>query len=234
MRRAVGTLLGERKNKMGGYAVLLQYRYMNMCVKAEPASLLSLEVIDREGERLDIEKAAFVMQRNDFQFEVVPKEEEFLFPICKAFVQAHPEFKQEVIKSADEDRLHIDDKEEKHIIITMPEVDKNRRDLLMDGVSSLYDECGMQLDKTKSDYTVRLLSKMEGESPNDVDEAKENLEQAYNQHKDIIKTYRENKEKEIEEAYQRWQKKQEEKDKEQQDKHEAMDEKAAKTLNFDN
>ena len=29
-------------------------------------------------------------------------------------------------------------------------------------------------------------------------------------------------------------KKQEEKDKEQQDKHEAMDEKAAKTLNFDN
>ncbi|MBO7419389.1 MAG: ribosome recycling factor [Bacteroidaceae bacterium] len=234
MRKAVVTLIGEMKNKMGGYAVLLQYRYMNLCIKAEPASLLSLEVVDGEEEKHIFEETAFAMLINDFQFEIVPKENELLFPICRALMKTHPEFKQEVLTAEKEDRLNIDDEEEKHIIVTMPEVDKNRRDLLMNAVSTLYDECGVQLDKAKGDYTNRLLSKMAGESPNDIDEAKNSLEDAYNQHKDIIKTYRENKENEIEEAYQKWLTKQEAKEQEQQEKDEAMGEKAAKSLNFDN
>ena len=234
MKKAVKLLIGEMKNKLGGYAVLLQYRYMNLCVKAEPASLLSLEVIDNEGDYMEIEDAAMVMLKNDSQFEVVPKDEALLFPLCKAFMKGHPEFKQELVNVPEEEnRLDRDNSEERHIIITMPEVDKNRRDLLMQSVSSLYDECGVQMDKTKSEYTTRLLSKMEGESPDDIDEAKRSLEDGYNQHKDIIKTYRENKEKEIEEAYQRWLTNQEELEQEQQEKDEAMGEKAAKTLNFD-
>ena len=234
MRKAVKLLIGEMNNKLGGYAVLLQYRYMNLCVKAEPASLLSLEVIDSEGGYQDIENVAFVLQKNDYQFEVVPKEEEMLFPLCKAFMKSHPEFKQEVVgKIPTEDRLDRENDEEKHIIITMPEVDKNRRDVLMDSISSLYDECSAQMDKAKGDYTVRLLSKMEGESTSDIDEAKNSLEDGYNQHKDIIKTYRENKEKEIEEAYQRWLAKQDEKNQLQQEQDEAVGKKAATSFSFD-
>ena len=234
MKRAVVLLIDELKSKLGGYAVLLQYRYMNLCVKAEPASLLTLTVVDNEGESIDIESAAFVMQKNDFQFEVVPKEDELLFPICKAFMNSHPEFKQEVIDSEEKDRLHIDDNEEKHVIITMPEVDKNRYDLLMNSISTLYDECGVQMDKAKGVYTTRLFEKMQGEAPSDIDEAKEALDKAYDQHKDIIKGYRETKEKEIEEAYQRWLTKQEEKEQQQHEKDEAKGEQAGMSFNFEN
>ncbi|MCR4766198.1 MAG: ribosome recycling factor [Bacteroidaceae bacterium] len=233
MRKAVKTLIEEFKAKVGGYAVLLQYRYMNLCVKAEPASLLSLEVVDSEGETMGLEQAAYVLQVNDYVFEVVPKDEELLFPICKAFIQSHPEFKQDVITSKEEDRLNRQDEEEKHVLLTMPDVDKNRYDVLMNAVSTLYKECVVQIDKAKNVYVIKLTSKMEGESSKDIDEAKDTLEAEYKKHKDLVKEYRETKEKEIEEAYQRWLTKQGEKDIEQQEMNESMGEKVTKTLNFD-
>ena len=227
-------LIEEFAIKMGGYAALLQYRYMNLCIKAEPASLLSLEIVDSEGVKFDIEQTAFVIQKNDFQFEVIPKEDELLYPICKAFMNTHPEFKQEVVDVPEaEERLDRENHEEKHVIITMPEVDKNRRDLLMNAVSTLYDECGVQLDKAKGEYSARLIRKMEKESPTDIDEAKNAMDDSYEQHKDIIKTYRENKEKEIEEAYQRWLTKQMEQDLEQQEKDEAMGKNLTSSMNFE-
>ena len=233
MKRAILILLDELKGKLSGYAVLLQYRYMNLCVKAEPSSLLSFSVVDNEGSVFDIEKVAGVMQKNDYQFEIVPHNDEFLFPICKAIMQTHPEFKQKVIVAEEEDKVFLDDSEERHIICTMPDVDNDRRKLLIGAVSTLYDDCGMQLDKAKGEYTTRLLSKMVGQSPSDIDEAKDALEKLYDRHKSIVKKYKENKEKEIEDAYQRWLAGKEEKDQKQLEQNEAMGEKAAKTLNLE-
>ena len=115
----------------------------------------------------------------------------------------------------------------------MPEVNKDRHDLLMDTVDALFKECTGQIDKVKADYMVKLNEKMEGQPPAEYDEAKEEVDNSYDQHKEVIKTYRENKEKEIEEAYQKWLTKQEEKEQQQQEQEEAMGEKVAKTLNLE-
>ena len=44
MRNSIKILLGELDAKLTGHAGLLNYRYMNLCIKAEPAALLSLTV----------------------------------------------------------------------------------------------------------------------------------------------------------------------------------------------
>jgi len=232
MRRAVEILLNEMTSKMSGYAVMMQYRFMNLCVKAEPASLLSLTIRNSEGDNLNIEDAAGVILNNEYQFEVMPHSDDLLFPISKAIVVSHPEFKQEIITADDDKKLFIKDGEERHIVVTMPEVNKDRHDVLMDAVKALYDECTGQIDKVRATYLVKLGDRMEGQPAADYDEAKEALEKSYDQHKDIIKTYRENKEKEIEDAYQKWLSGKEEKEQQQKEKDEAMDSKVAGTMNF--
>ena len=59
MRKAIEILIGEMESKLGGYASLLNYRYLNLCVKAEPVALLSINVIDDEGENKNLEDVAF-------------------------------------------------------------------------------------------------------------------------------------------------------------------------------
>ena len=74
MRRNIETLINEMKSKMSGYAVMLQYRYMNLCVKAEPAALLSFTVTDDEEEETfmyDIRKPmAFINEGDNGVFDI--------------------------------------------------------------------------------------------------------------------------------------------------------------------
>ena len=58
MKKTIEILIGEMESKLGGYAGLLNYRFMNLCVKAEPAALLPVVVISNDGEVLNLEKVA--------------------------------------------------------------------------------------------------------------------------------------------------------------------------------
>ena len=76
MRNSIKILLGELDAKLTGHAGLLNYRYMNLCIKAEPAALLSLTVTDIEGNVYNIEEVADTMIPDDFSFEFVPRDME--------------------------------------------------------------------------------------------------------------------------------------------------------------
>ena len=203
MRKSIETLINEVKTKMSGYVVLLQYRYMNLCVKAEPASLLSVSVIDEEGEESDIEHVASASLANDYQFEIYPHDKKMTYAISRGIKEAHPEFKID-IRTEDGGNAAEDDDQEKVIVCTMPEVNKDRHDTLMDGVSTLYDQCKAKLDANHAIYKARLTTKLVGSSEEDTKEAEDKLEEVYSKHDEIAQQYKENKEKEIEEAYQRY------------------------------
>ena len=98
----------------------------NLCVKAEPAALLSLTVTDIEGNVYNIEDVADTMIPDDFSFEFVPKEMEMLPFIQKGIAETHPEFKQEVIKPKEDNHFFVADTAEyeleRHIVCKMPEV----------------------------------------------------------------------------------------------------------------
>lgn len=208
MRNTLKIILGEMDAKLSGHAGMLNYRYMNLCITAEPVALLSITVTDIEGNEYNLENVADCMQPNEFSFEIVPREIDMLPFIQKGIAESHPEFKQEVIKPKEKDHFFTFDtkeyEEERHIVCTMPEVDDNRYDFLKEGVKTLYDQCTAEMDKIKAKYTETLADKTKELPEDEADEAKKKQEDLIKQYTDLINTYRDEKIKEIEESHNRW------------------------------
>lgn len=229
MRKGVRMLIDEMTGKLGGYAVLLGYRYANLCVKAEAMSLLSVIVIDEEKDEYKLEDVAGVVLPNEYQFKIVPFDSKLIFHICKAIQQVHPEFKQDLVKPE-----NAENEEDRHIICTMPEVNKDRRDALMNLVDLCYKDCDVQMKKAFATYQEKLVARMVGQPEPDIDEGKKAVEDAYNQHMDMVKAYKENKEKEIEEAYQKYLTEQQAKAQQQNEEEQARGEGVGQSLNINN
>lgn len=206
MRITVYKLLQEAQQKMNGYAVYMNYQFMHFGVKAEPAALLSVEV-EVGGERMNLEDVADVTIPQDDQFALIPKEQDFLFDICKAVAQAHPDYKigQKSINEEEEDSL--DGEEDRYVLCTMPEVNDDRHDVGMNYVKAIYEEMTAKIDTTHAAYGAEIIKQLASAKPEEIDEAKEEFQKIYDQMKDICKSYREEKEKQIEEAYQDYLKK---------------------------
>lgn len=220
MRKAIEILIGEMESKLGGYAALLNYRFMNLCVKAEPVALLSISVKDREGDDRNLEEVAFAMLADKYTFEIIPKDPNLLFAISKGLKIDHPEFQQDIITPADDKRIFQNVENEEHILCRVPEVNQDRHDFLMDAVQTLYDQCKVEVDKTNAAYTTRLASKIAGMSKEEIEEAKDSMEASQQKFVKICDDYLAAKQKEIEEAYQHYLA-------EQTEKQAAADEKAA-------
>ncbi len=224
MRKSTALTLGEASTKMSGYAALLNYKYLNLCVKAEPVSLLSVTV-EYDDKEFNIEDVADVTGPRKDQLQVYPKAPELIYYIGKAIAKIHPEFKQEIVEEENNDSTE-EGEEEKSILLTMPKVNKDRRDALMDAVKAFYEEAKTNLTTNYEVYTQQVLFKLMDASAEEIDEAKKSLEDIKKQNFELIDTYRDNKEKEIEEAYQRYLEQKTEKDKTQQE-HEAATNKQA-------
>ena len=231
MRKSTALLLGEVEGKMSGYVALMNYKYLNLCVKAEPASLLPVTV-EYGNESFDIEQVADVTMPQENQLQVYPKDPVLLFAIGKAIATSHPEFKQDTVvdkgdeKEESSTNSEQEDDADKSILLTMPTVDKDRRDALMEGVKILFDEVKVKLDTNFNFYTQKITLKLASASPEEIDEAKKALGDIKKQHDDLAKEYRENKEKEIETAYQLYLEKQTEKEKNKQEQEAATNKKA--------
>lgn len=198
MRITVYKLLQEAQQKMNGYAVYMNYQFMHFGVKAEPAALLSVEV-EVGGERMNLEDVADVAIPQDDQFALIPKEQDFLFDICKAVAQAHPDYKI--------GQKSLDGEEDRYVLCTMPKVNDDRHDVGMNYVKTIYEEMTAKIDATHAAYGAKIIKQLASAKPEEIDEAKEELQKIYDQMKDICKSYREEKEKQIEEAYQDYLKK---------------------------
>ena len=188
------------EGKLNGYVTLLTYRYANLCVKAQPLALLSAEIIDEELGVQTIEKVAGVSVPDEYHLKLIPFASRFNFPLCKAIKKEHPEFKQDLIKPED-----ASDEDERYLILTMPEVNKDRYDALIDSVDLLYDGCKTKMDKTIADYQGKLEKRIATLSSEDErNEAKTVFESKVKTYMDLIDTVKADKVKEIEEAYQRY------------------------------
>ncbi len=202
MRKSIALTLGEANGKMSGYVALLNYKYFNLCVKGEPVSLLSVTV-EYDDIEYNIEDVADVACPREDQLQVYPKTPGLVYYIGKAIATVHPEFKQEVVEEENSESIDEDEKE-RSIILTMPEVNKDRRDVLMDAVKVLYEETKVHLTSNFELYSQKIILQLTGASAEETDEAKDSLEELKNQNLDLAKAYREKKEEEIEEAYQRY------------------------------
>ena len=229
MRKSIALSLGEANSKMSGHVALLNYRYLNLCVKAEAASLLMVTV-EYDGNSYDIEQVADVTSPREDQLQVYPKGPELVAPIGKAIATAHPEFKQKVVEEKKHNSSPDDEEEDKSILLTMPEVDKNRRDALKEGVKVLYDATKSQLTSIFELYTQKTIIQLMGASAQEIDEAKKALEEMKKQHFSLADGYRKNKEKEIDDAYKRYMEQKDEKAKSKQEHEAATNKKAGQSF----
>ena len=86
----------------------------------------------------------------------------------------------------------------------MPQVDKNRRDFLINGVKGLYEECQVRIDAVYADYQARFAKILVNVPAQDVAEANKALDKASRQCKEMVDDLLFQKEQEIEEGYQRY------------------------------
>jgi len=216
--------INDTQQKMGAYLSLLDLRYKNLCVKADPVSLLPV-TIDTGTEQLDLENVANVSIPNEFQLAIYPHIPAYTHDIVRGVFEAHPEFKLEIRDMNEERKNKENDSEEegpdmsqlgldeafdedseetKYLLYTMPEVDKNRRDFLNNGVSALHQQCKVRLD---AEYAAGLKRFEEAEiysSEKDMQEARQDLKDILEDVKDKADQKLQEKQLEIEEAYQHY------------------------------
>ena len=182
------------------------YRLMNLCVKAEPVSLLSIEVMI-EGESQKLEKCAQIGKEDDYTFQIFPNYEGDIPALAQAIFKEHPEFKQEmktmqVNISIDEEKPDMQDVH--YIQLTMPEVDDNRYDLLKDGVKVLYDGNKAQMEAVTAKADAKFAVLIVGESKEDADKlkaARDKQTKTWYEQRDSIYN---KKLKEIEDGHKKW------------------------------
>jgi ribosome recycling factor len=198
MNNIILSQIDDAQKKMGAYIALLNYRYMNLCVKADIAALLPVSVY-ADGEELNIEDVANVNMPDEYQLGVYPKEPNDLQPIIQGIYEAHPEFKME-INSVE----GSEDEASKYVLYTMPDVDKNRHDFLINGVKGLYEECQARVDAVYANYQARFAELLVNASVSDADEANKALDEAHNKCDNMVDELLDKKTQEIEDAYKKY------------------------------
>ena len=235
MRRAVlkeYDLLGE---SLSNYSAVFGYRLKNLCVKAEEVSLLPIKVLI-DGELQMLEDCTTIGKPDEYSFMVFPRYDEDMTILGQSIMVAHPEFKQEIksmtVDSVDEkgDPKEVD---VRYILLTMPEVDDDRYDVLTDGVKLCYDECKAQMEAVAAQADARFAELLVVESEEDQEKLKkgvEALKKQWDDHRDNI--YNE-KMQEIEDAHNKWLAEREAKEQKRQEDEATHSDTAARSMKID-
>ena len=206
MRRAIIFEYERLADNLANYVGLMNFRFMNLCIKAEPASLIPVE-ISIDGEKEKLENCADVAKEDDYQFMIIPKFEEDLKDIMRGIALSHPEFKQEIqtktVVVPDEDGGERD-YDVKYLLLTMPEVDDDRYDVLKEGVKLIYDDCKLRMEAANNKAKVKFSQLAFTETKENLellDKELDKLNKQWNEQRDKL---RDNKIEEIDAAYNKW------------------------------
>lgn len=206
MRRAIIFEYERLADNLANYVGLMNFRFMNLCIKAEPASLIPVE-ISIDGEKEKLENCADVAKEDDYQFMIIPKFEEDLKDIMRGIALSHPEFKQEIktktVVVPDEDGGERD-YDVNYLLLTMPEVDDDRYDVLKEGVKLIYDDCKLRMETANNKAKIKIAQLAFTETKENLellDKELDKLNKQWNEQRDKL---RDNKIEEIDAAYNKW------------------------------
>ena len=194
MKRAIINQLGQLSEQLKAYVGALNYRYLNLCVKAEEVSLLPIQV-PIEDEFKNLEDVAYAGKRtgDDYSLYIVPKIQDDMRDIQQAVMKFHPEFIQEVQKEKVNAGEDGGEQEVQLLRLKMPEVNDDRYDVLKQGANTFYDMCKADMEKARMEADMQFAALgIDG-----VDETNDMWVKKRDQ-------LRDDKLKEIEEAHNQW------------------------------
>jgi ribosome recycling factor len=195
--KSINELFDETKQKMNGHTMLYYFHLSNLCITADPMALLS-STVKIDGQDLNLEDVANVAIPNDKQFAIMPKDAEYLLPITKAIKLEHPEFELEEKTEKDE----ITGEDNVVIYYTMPEMKQERHNVCMEYIKAQFDVTNAKLEAIFSQGSAKVAFKMNGASEENLQLAKDKMQEIYDWHTNTLKKLREDKEKEVEDAFQ--------------------------------
>lgn len=206
MRRSIIKEFDQLGESLSNQSAQFAYRMKNLCVKAEEVALLPVEILI-EGEFQKLESCATIGKKDDYSFMVFPNYEEDLETMGKGIFRVHPEFKQKIgsmqVDSVDEAGKNKS-MDVHYILLTMPEVDDDRYDVLKDGVKVCYEDCKARMEVLNRKADAKFAELTIGDTDEDVKKlkaAREKLNEQWYGHRD--KLYNE-KLQEIEKAHNKW------------------------------
>lgn len=204
MKRALNNQYYQLYEKLKGYVAMMNFRFINLCVKADPVALIPVTV-NIEGDEKTLEQVAMTAQKDDYRFWIVPKYDEDMESICKGIAKVHPEFKQEegsfkVDGLGENGKAH----DVRYIELTMPEVNQKRYDAMKDAVDVIYQECKTLMEAAVSKSKAEIAFLSIGEPKDDIDGINDAVDKLDKDCKEQRDKLRNKKLKEIEDAYKEW------------------------------
>lgn len=232
MRRSTIIEFDKHGEKLISHVSLMKFRFMNLCIKAEPVALLPIQVFI-ENEVKKIEECSSIGKNDDYHFMILPKYDEDMQAICQAIMRAHPEFIQEIknmrIDSLDENFNHKN-VDVRYLQLTMPEVNDNRYDALKEAAKLAYDDCKIQMDAANAIAKPKFAEMALLESEADQQLLQKELEKQKKQWDEQRDKLYKTKVDEIEDAHNHWLAKQNEYDKELEESENAHGEEVAHSM----
>ena len=206
MRRNIIREFDKLAEDLSNFTAMFNYRLKDLCVKAEEVALLPVKVLI-EGELQSLEKCTTIAKQDDYNFMIFPHYDEDMQALQQGIMAVHPEFKQKI------ESMKIDvttkggesqEQDARYVLVTMPEVDDDRYDLLTDAVKAMYEQCKGQMEAANTKADVKLAELTAGEDKETVDLIKakrDELNEEWNAKRDDIYNA---KLQEIEDAYNKW------------------------------
>jgi len=206
MNRAAVREFDKMSDSLSTLNAQFAYRLMNLCVKSEPVSLLPV-LVNIEGEMMKLEECTHISKDDDYTFRLFANYSSDIPALAQGIFKVHPEFKQEMhneeVNYVDEDGVERTENVP-YILVTMPEVNDERYDVLKDGVKVVYEDTKVKMENVVTNADAKMAELMAGESEDDIDK----LKKARNKQ---VKTWTEQRDKvynekikEIEDAHMKW------------------------------
>lgn len=204
MKRALSNQYDQLYEKLKGYVAMLNFRYLNMCIKVEPASLIPVKV-NIEGSEKKLEQVAMVTKKDDYRFWILPKYDDDMKAICEGIAKVHPEFRQkEMTMKIEGLEGEGTSHDVRYLQLTMPEVDDKYYKALKDAVDVFYDQCKTLMEAAANQAKAEIAVKSVGEPKEDVDGIKKEVDKLIKSSEESRDKLRDKKLKDIEEAYKNW------------------------------
>ena len=205
MKRAIINQFGQLSEQLKGYVAALNYRYLNLCVKAEEASLLPIQVpIEDEVKNLEDVAYAGKKEGDDYSLYVVPKFQDDLRDIAKAVFHFHKEFIQEIQKETVDPGDGSGEQEVHLLRLKMPEVNDDRYDVLKQSVDLFYDMCKKDMERARMEADAQFAALGIDEKPEDMDNLKKGVDETNEMWIKKRDELHDEKLKEIEDAHNKW------------------------------
>ena len=190
------------ERRISNAASLIRFQLANLCIVADPLSLLELRVYFALEEH-NIEDVAYVLKPEWNILQILPKEAALdINEVVEAVKDVHPEFEQSFVQvkmseDSDETRMMLN--------LKMPPVNKERHDVIVKGADAVQKTFETEIVAEKAMILAQLALTVDNVSKEDQDAMNKTLDETTEKYKKAVADDVDKKKKDADEAYEKWQ-----------------------------